>query len=204
MNAITCPSCKYTLDETTRAATICPACGFDLTPLRAGDFYRGGKDLRRVARVQRLLLWFVLTMIVMQFAPALMLAALPSSMQDVATIGMGALLIGLQLAILFQLLHLMSALRDHLLVRILVGVLMFAPCVNILILILVNRHATRALRAAGLKVGLLGVKDEVVVRMLSANRCHICGYDLTGNVSGRCPECGAPTKSGAGENGVKA
>ncbi len=23
--------------------------------------------------------------------------------------------------------------------------------------------------------------------------CERCGYDLTGNVSGRCPECGAPT-----------
>lgn len=25
--------------------------------------------------------------------------------------------------------------------------------------------------------------------------CSKCGYDLTGNVSGRCPECGAPTNS---------
>lgn len=24
--------------------------------------------------------------------------------------------------------------------------------------------------------------------------CQHCGYDLTGNVSGRCPECGTPTK----------
>lgn len=24
-------------------------------------------------------------------------------------------------------------------------------------------------------------------------RCLACGYDLTGNVSGRCPECGAFT-----------
>ena len=24
-------------------------------------------------------------------------------------------------------------------------------------------------------------------------RCQRCGYDLTGNVSGKCPECGAPT-----------
>jgi hypothetical protein len=24
-------------------------------------------------------------------------------------------------------------------------------------------------------------------------RCRQCGYDSTGNVSGRCPECGAPT-----------
>jgi undecaprenyl pyrophosphate phosphatase UppP len=23
-------------------------------------------------------------------------------------------------------------------------------------------------------------------------RCQKCGYDLTGNVSGRCPECGTP------------
>lgn len=23
-------------------------------------------------------------------------------------------------------------------------------------------------------------------------KCAKCGYDLTGNVSGRCPECGAP------------
>lgn len=23
-------------------------------------------------------------------------------------------------------------------------------------------------------------------------RCHVCGYNLTGNVSGRCPECGTP------------
>jgi hypothetical protein len=26
-------------------------------------------------------------------------------------------------------------------------------------------------------------------------RCRKCGYDLTGNVSGRCPECGTPVGS---------
>jgi 7-keto-8-aminopelargonate synthetase-like enzyme len=26
--------------------------------------------------------------------------------------------------------------------------------------------------------------------------CRRCGYDLTGNVSGRCPECGTPTCCG--------
>ena len=26
--------------------------------------------------------------------------------------------------------------------------------------------------------------------------CRACGYDLTGNVSGRCPECGRPTAAG--------
>ncbi len=29
------------------------------------------------------------------------------------------------------------------------------------------------------------------MRQLPAGCCRTCGYDLTGNVSGRCPECGA-------------
>ena len=31
-------------------------------------------------------------------------------------------------------------------------------------------------------------------RRYPAGRCQRCGYDLTGNVSGRCPECGTPIK----------
>lgn len=30
-------------------------------------------------------------------------------------------------------------------------------------------------------------------RPIQPGRCGNCGYDLTGNVSGRCPECGEPT-----------
>lgn len=30
-------------------------------------------------------------------------------------------------------------------------------------------------------------------RRSAANRCASCGYDLTGNASGRCPECGVET-----------
>lgn len=29
-------------------------------------------------------------------------------------------------------------------------------------------------------------------RLRSLGRCGKCGYDLTGNVCGRCPECGTP------------
>jgi len=29
---------------------------------------------------------------------------------------------------------------------------------------------------------------------IATNHCQTCGYNLTGNTSGRCPECGAPTK----------
>jgi hypothetical protein len=27
-------------------------------------------------------------------------------------------------------------------------------------------------------------------RIPRLRQCHVCGYDLTGNVSGVCPECG--------------
>jgi hypothetical protein len=30
-------------------------------------------------------------------------------------------------------------------------------------------------------------------RVPAPGQCRHCGYDLTGNVSGRCPECGRPT-----------
>lgn len=30
-------------------------------------------------------------------------------------------------------------------------------------------------------------------RAASKGTCSGCGYNLTGNVSGRCPECGTPT-----------
>jgi hypothetical protein len=31
-------------------------------------------------------------------------------------------------------------------------------------------------------------------RLARPGRCHACGYDLFGNVSGICPECGRPTR----------
>lgn len=36
-------------------------------------------------------------------------------------------------------------------------------------------------------------------RRVPVGHCRKCGYDLTGNVSGRCPECGAATGIGTAE-----
>ena len=54
---------------------------------------------------------------------------------------------------------------------------------------------------AGLLVGFAGMaialgvvgRLDRVRRLKSAHVCYHCGYDLTGNVSGVCPECGAAT-----------
>ena len=45
----------------------------------------------------------------------------------------------------------------------------------------------------GLLIGLLAVALPVRVRQYRIDRCSACGYDLTANVSGVCPECGQLT-----------
>ena len=44
------------------------------------------------------------------------------------------------------------------------------------------------LLAAAIPVGLIWYRG----RRIPPGRCQNCGYDLTGNTSGRCPECGEP------------
>ncbi|MFO0973029.1 MAG: hypothetical protein U1A27_06275 [Phycisphaerae bacterium] len=35
---------------------------------------------------------------------------------------------------------------------------------------------------------------RLLERALADGGCRECGYDLTGNASGRCPECGVPAR----------
>ena len=51
-------------------------------------------------------------------------------------------------------------------------------------------NAPRALQKAGLSVGVLGVGRQAVRNKLDPRYCNECGYDLTGNTSGTCSECG--------------
>ncbi|RMF71302.1 MAG: hypothetical protein D6744_18140 [Planctomycetota bacterium] len=45
---------------------------------------------------------------------------------------------------------------------------------------------------AGVVVVVTFVGGMLTRRRRGASGCRSCGYDLTGNVSGACPECGAP------------
>ena len=45
----------------------------------------------------------------------------------------------------------------------------------------------------GLIFGMFLVFRVVNKREVGPNDCVTCGYNLTGNVSGRCPECGTVT-----------
>ncbi|HRS26909.1 MAG: hypothetical protein KBH81_02265 [Phycisphaerae bacterium] len=49
--------------------------------------------------------------------------------------------------------------------------------------------------AVGVLVGVVARCCERRRRRVTPIACNNCGYDLTGNTSGRCPECGCVTES---------
>lgn len=132
------------------------------------------------------MIWLVLLALVGQFLPFF----LPSSFRSPVAILLMLLYLLVYVGMIVGVVLILVAKRSHLLVTILCGLLMIAPCGNLFVLILVNLGVTRTLRRAGLRVGFMGVPDEEVERVLDPNLCTGCGYSLTGNVSGICPECG--------------
>lgn len=69
-------------------------------------------------------------------------------------------------------------------------------------LILSVLRASAFLAAVGVMIILLhytGRRDALRMRFDSAPHCRNCTYNLTGNLSGICPECGTPTLLGPQE-----
>lgn len=143
-------------------------------------------DIRKLAKRQRWLIWLIL----LSFVPHLLFYLRLGQYGDIAAI-VGILLgISIYLLQVIGIVLLLSAQGNHCLMIFICGVLMLVPCGNLLLLLLVNMSVTRTLRRAGLRVGFMGVDPDSVERTLDPSLCKQCGYDLTGNISGRCPECG--------------
>lgn len=79
---------------------------------------------------------------------------------------------------------------ENLFFSLLNGALFLVPIINVITLVFVHWEAAALLRRAGLRMGFLGVRPKDVERCFSPWLCHWCDYDLTGNRSGVCPECG--------------
>jgi len=192
MATIICRACHRSFEGEYDPLGVCPHCGGSLAPPPQTMDAMGRMDLRQVAKRQRLLLWFILVLLGFQLLLRTSLIYVARGV-DIAFFLLYAAVLS---SILVSVLRLLAAMRVHMIVRILLGVLMIAPCINLLVLMFINGRATRALGEAGLRVGLMGVKDADVLRRMSVHLCHKCSYDLTGNTSGRCPECGTPIEIG--------
>lgn len=183
----TCPSCRALLPVGGKVS-FCPTCGFSLTDIAPRDgWIRNNIDLRMVAKRQRALLWLILAQLVVYFS---MMGSTTSRHATVLIIPLLALYVAIGILVLVWIAQLLSAMRVHIVARIFFLLLCFAPCINLLLIIGLNHRAIAVLREAGLTVGFMGVKDEEVTRLLARFTCRKCGYNLTGNTSGVCPECG--------------
>ncbi len=183
-----CPNCQNELGSEHRLALFCPSCGQRLpAPMPEQYCVVNGVDLRSVARGQRVLLWLVLLMIGIN----ILVTASPLMPPLVAALVALFFLCG-TVVTMVQVVSLSWAMKTNAGIILILGLLTLAPCANLLVLLVVSGKATNLLRKAGLRVGFMGVRDQEVLRRLHPRLCRQCGYDLAGNVSGRCPECGVP------------
>jgi len=148
-------------------------------------------ELRLVADRYRTLQWFFLAAFLGQSSLLVML-------DSGGRVGVGG---GVLIVLFCGILHwyagramvwLLRALRKSPTAIAICACLMPVPAVNLAVMAVASSQAATALRKAGIRVGIFGVSDQKVLAHRNLNLCRQCGYDLTGNVSGRCPECGVP------------
>jgi len=111
------------------------------------------EKLRTIARHQRTLNLMILA----QFG--LYLAAAATRQVDGSELGVGLVALVIVALSLVATIRLAGVLYGTTM-AIIYGVLMFAPCIGLIILLLLNQEATRRLRNAGYKVGLLGADPK--------------------------------------------
>lgn len=144
-----------------------------------------GTDLVAVAKRQRELLWIILFGIGL-YVLALGFAGVSPAMAIVA----GLLYLLFQLASIIQIVRLAAALQTSLGLRIVYILLLFIPLLNLFVLLLVSGQANSVLKAAGVRVGFMGVPASEYPK-LTTGHCRGCGYDRTGlELLQACPECG--------------
>jgi hypothetical protein len=117
------------------------------------------------------------------------------------TAPLGVLYVILSVALVIAIMALQAAMGTHPIISIIVGLLAIVPFLNLFALLFVNMEANNILKNAGLTVGLMGVKPEELRRFMDPRLCRKCGYDLTGNASGYCPECGRQVLQRSGDGG---
>lgn len=114
---------------------------------------------------------------------------------ELVTLFLTLLQIGVSIAVVVGGVLMMCADGTHPVMIVIVAILLLAPCANLLILLLLVSGATRKLKKAGIRVGFMGANQDDVERAVNFELCKGCGYNLTGNTSGVCPECGRPVET---------
>ncbi len=177
-------------DLADQATSITITSGEHTTGAKDTTMAKRQPDLRKLAKRQRWMVWLALLALLSQFLPSLTLNYLGGRPQFFLMIGAFLLFIAVYFLMIVGTVLVLHAQGNHIVMIIVCAIVMFAPCGNFLLLLLVNMSATRSLRRAGIRVGFMGADLTQVERIVNPDLCNTCGYNLTGNVSGICPECG--------------
>lgn len=187
MSETTCPACKRTIPESPERSPNCPYCDQRLADRFLGDDHlRRDTELCRIAHAHRRLLWVLLVSLPCQ---ALILLEFPVTWPPRYPTGVVIIYLGISLLICRAMVGSLWARRKHPAVVVLSALPSLVPIGNLLLMEVEIRKAASALKSAGVVIGPFGASDDRVRRRIKHKVCR-CGYDLTGNVSRRCPECG--------------
>ncbi len=84
----------------------------------------------------------------------------------------------------------LSNIRINMQLRVLCLPICMVPFLHWVVAILIWVALNREWRSLGVRVGWWGPHAADVDRLRAGELCFGCGYDLRGNVTGVCPECG--------------
>jgi hypothetical protein len=149
------------------------------------QFVRDGINLRTLAQCLRsvpfLVIFSLLTMMV------------TGKVRLFIRIGPSVVLLGylaVRIVVALGVVRLMFVLKTNPLALVICFLAALIPFADLLLLIWESRRGFKVLHKHGLGIRDFGLSDHAVVDILAHPTCQRCGYNLTGNTIGKCPECG--------------
>ena len=142
-------------------------------------------DLIKVATRQRSLIWLILLSILAMVGFIALL-----SVNTVAGLILGGLLVVFQLLALIQTFRLSAAMKSGYIMPVLLIFGIVIPFLGLIMLLLISGQANGLFKAAGVKIGFMGVPKSEYPKLTKGN-CPGCGYSRDGlEPLQTCPECG--------------
>lgn len=141
-----------------------------------------------LARNQRVLTWLTCVLLLMPFVMPLCHKAFSVGGEVILVLFLIWVITFLCAAILLG--TIAEQLRFGPMAVLAMAVTAWLPLIGFIPIAYVLIRLNRRWKELGLRPGVFGVGAEQVAQIRQWPRCAACGYDLRGNTSGICPECG--------------
>ncbi len=171
-----CVTCGYEYDHSVFSSDCCVICKARLPQSRLSRRTTFGLDQKKLMRDRRIILALAVSVYLVTY----LFARDPDIHNTMAPWFLAALVVSI-----IQVVIVLVETRARFWVYLFVVPAAVVPCLNILVALWLNSYRARREADGGLQ--------PLFRRGRHLNKtpvCSSCGYDLTGNVSGRCSECG--------------